>query len=184
MSLLTDRIFFDALSADTELMTAIGNRLYCTSIPVPDLQAENTPVPYVIITFDGLNNQDTTKDDPFEGGTDQVQIGIEIAANDRVELGNIAQRIRRVIHEDFSYQWRYTELLRADGTPLRTSNGFLLRVLENFDEMIRKMPQDYTFTADAVQYDSMKPCYWQVLHYQCDMYNTINDNEDEQEENN
>ena len=182
MSLLTDRIFFDALSADTELMTAIGNRLYCTSIPVPDLQADNTPVPYVIITFDGLNNQDTTKDDPFEGGTDQVQIGIEIAANDRVELGNIAKRIRRVIHEDFSYQWRYTELLRADGTPLRTSNGFLLRVLENFDEMIRKMPQDYTFTADAVQYDSMKPCYWQVLHYQCDMYNTINDNEDEQED--
>lgn len=182
MSLLTDRIFFDALSADTELMTAIGNRLYCTSIPVPDLQADNTPVPYVIITFDGLNNQDTTKDDPFEGGTDQVQIGIEIAANDRVELGNIAHRIRRVIHEDFSYQWRYTELLRADGTPLRTSNGFLLRVLENFDEMIRKMPQDYTFTADAVQYDSMKPCYWQVLHYQCDMYNTINDNEDEQED--
>ena len=182
MSLLTDRIFFDALSADTELMTAIGNRLYCTSIPVPDLQADNTPVPYVIITFDGLNNQDTTKDDPFEGGTDQVQIGIEIAANDRVELGNIAKRIRRVIHEDFSYQWRYTELLRADGTPLRTSNGFLMRVLENFDEMIRKMPQDYTFTADAVQYDSMKPCYWQVLHYQCDMYNTINDNEDEQED--
>lgn len=182
MSLLTDRIFFDALSADTELMTAIGNRLYCTSIPVPDLQADNTPVPYVIITFDGLNNQDTTKDDPFEGGTDQVQIGIEIAANDRVELGNIAKRIRRVIHEDFSYQWRYTELLRADGTPLRTSNGFLLRVLENFDEMIRKMPQDYTFTADAVQYDSMKPCYWQVLHYQCDMYNTINENEDEQED--
>ena len=183
MSLLTDRIFFDALSADTELMTAIGNRLYCTSIPVPDLQADNTPVPYVIITFDGLNNQDTTKDDPFEGGTDQVNIGIEVAANDRLQLAELTQKIRRIIHEDFSYQWRYEEL-QANGERLVTSNGFLLRVLKDFDKMVRQMPQDYTFTADAVQYDSMKPCYWQVLHYQCDMYNTLTDYEDEQEKDN
>ena len=183
MSLQTDLIFFDALSADQELMTAIGNRLYCTAIPVPDLEAENTPCPYVIVTFDGLNNQDTTKDDPFEGGTDQVSIGIEVAANDRLQLAELTQKIRRIIHEDFSYQWRYEEL-QANGERLVTSNGFLLRVLKDFDKMVRQMPQDYTFTADAVQYDSMKPCYWQVLHYQCAMYNTLTDYNDEQEKDN
>ena len=177
MSLQTDLIFFDALSADTELMTTIGNRLYCTAIPVPDLEAENTPCPYVIVTFDGLNNQDTTKDDPFEGGTDQVNIGIEVAANDRLQLAELTQKIRRIIHEDFSYQWRYEEL-QANGERLVTSNGFLLRVLKDFDKMVRHMPQDYTFTADAVQYDSIKPCYWQVLTYQCDVENLMNDEQD------
>jgi hypothetical protein len=182
MSLQTDLIFYDALSAATDLMTTIGTRLYSTPIPVPPLHADNTPCPYVIITFDGLNNQDTTKDDPFEGGTDQVNIGIEVAANDRLQLAELTQKIRRIIHDDFSYQWRYDEL-QANGERLVTSNGFLLRVLKDFDKMVRQMPQDYTFTADAVQYDSMKPCYWQVLHYQCAMYNTLTDYENEQENN-
>lgn len=39
---------------------------------------------------------------------------------------------------------------------------------------------EYTFTADAIQFDSMKPCYWQVLHYQCDVYNSQNDEQDEE----
>ena len=133
MSLQTDLIFYDALSADTELMTTIGNRLYCTAIPVPDLEAENTPCPYVIVSFDSLNNQDTTKDDPFEGGTDQVNIGIEVAANDRIQLAELTQKIRHIIHEDFSYQWRYEEL-QANGERLVTSNGFLLRVLKDFEK--------------------------------------------------
>ena len=109
-----------------------------------------------------------------------MNIGIEVAANDRLQLAELTQKIRRIIHEDFSYQWRYEEL-QANGERLVTSNGFLLRVLKDFDKMVRQMPQDYTFTADAVQYDSMKPCYWQVLHYQCAMYNTLTDYNDEQE---
>ena len=178
MSLQTDIIIYDALSADTELMAAIGDRLYCTAIPAPDLEAENTPCPYVIVTFDGLNNQDTTKDDPYEGGTDKVQISVIVAANNRLELAELTQKIRHIIHEDFSYQWRY-EGLRANGQQLTTSNGFLLRVLKDFDRMVRQMPQDYTFSADAVQYDSMKPCYFQELHYLCDMYNILTDYEQE-----
>ena len=30
---------------------------------------------------------------------------------------------------------------------------------------------DYTFTAGPIQFDGMKPCYWQVLRYQCDVNN-------------
>ena len=39
---------------------------------------------------------------------------------------------------------------------------------------------DYNFAAQQIQYDSLKPCYWQVLTYQCDV---INSNDDEQESN-
>jgi hypothetical protein len=36
---------------------------------------------------------------------------------------------------------------------------------------------DYNFAAQQIQYDSLKPCYWQVLTYQCDVTNS---NDDEQ----
>jgi hypothetical protein len=169
MSLQTDIIFFEALSADTELMTTIGNRLYNTSIPVPDEQFLNAPVPYIIITFDGLNNQDTTKDDPYEGGTDKVSIGIEVAASTREVLGNLTESIRNIIHDDFMFVWGYQDLQEATGMQLEDSNDFKLRVMREYDEVVAKIPQDYTFTADAVQYDSRRPCYWQVLHFQCSM---------------
>jgi biopolymer transport protein ExbD len=39
---------------------------------------------------------------------------------------------------------------------------------------------DYNFAAQQIQYDSLKPCYWQVLTYQCDVNNTY---DDEQESN-
>ena len=143
MSLQTDLIFFDALSADTELMTTIGNRLYCTAIPVPDLEAENTPCPYVIITFDGLNNQDTTKDSSYQSMTDTVTVGITIAARTRVELADLAIEARQTIEQ-------YLQAQRPG------------------DEDYDLVPNAITLQAGAVQYDSLKPCYWQELTYQCE----------------
>lgn len=172
MSLQTDIIFFDALSADTELMQSIGSRLYNTSIPVPDVELLNEPLPYVIITFDGLNNDDQTKDDVYEGFTDKVQIGIEVMASTREELGSLTTAIRRIIHDDFNWVWRYEEL-RAAGEPVKTSDGFKLRVMRDFDEMARQIPSSYVFSAGQVGYDPDKPAYWQQLHYQCDIENTI-----------
>ena len=32
--------------------------------------------------------------------------------------------------------------------------------------------EDYQFSAEAVQYDQFKPCYWQTLRYQCDVTNS------------
>ena len=29
-------------------------------------------------------------------------------------------------------------------------------------------PEDYQFSASQVNYDPKKPCYWQILSYQCD----------------
>ena len=117
--------------------------VYNTAIALPDEDLDNAPLPYAIVTFDGLNNDIDTKDDPFESESDSVNISIEIAAKTRNELGQLAEAIRRQVHQYF---------INADPT----------------DEDADLIPLDYQFSAQAVNYDSMKPCYWQVLSYQCD----------------
>jgi hypothetical protein len=124
-------------------MQTIDGRLYSTAIPMPDEDAENVPVPYIIVSFNGLNNDGTTKDDPFEGDTDVVQIGVEVTAVNREQLAELTQLVRSTIHDYLT---------------------------EDVDDE-RQTIDDYQFSAEAVQYDSMKPCYWQTIRYQCDVYN-------------
>jgi hypothetical protein len=182
MSLLTDKIFCEALKANTDFMQAIGGRIWDTAIEAPDLEAENEPVPYCIVTFDGLNNQDSTKDDPYEGVCDTVNIGIELTAQTREELGLLARMVRKTIHNQFSWVMRFAELRDSEDFNLEDCDSFQLMVAREYDEVFHDIPYDYQFSSDAVQYDSMKPCYWQVLHYQCSCDNTI-DYDDEQESN-
>jgi hypothetical protein len=157
MSLATDSIFIAAIQSNTELMEALGyeapeeeyegrpGRLYGTAIPLPDEDADNTPVPYVIVTFDGLTNDQGTKDDRYESPYDTVNIGVEVTAKTLDDLHELTQMVRDTI---LSY-------LRTNDTAIN----------------------DYQFAAQQIQYDSMKPCYWQVLTYQCDVTNS---NDDEQ----
>ena len=152
MSLATDSIFIAALKSNIELMEALGYvaptqtsegkpaRLYCTAIPLPDEDADNVPVPYIIVTFNGLTNDQGTKDDRYESRYDKVEIGVEVTAETLDDLHILTDMVRDTI---LSY-------LRSRTTAV----------------------DDYLFTAEGIQYDSMKPCYWQVLRYQCD---TIND---------
>lgn len=139
----TDSIFIAALTSSQEVMQTIDGRLYSTAIPMPDEDAENVPVPYVIVTFNGLNNEGTTKDDPFEGDTDVVQIGVEVTAINREQLAELTQLVRTTIHDYLT---------------------------EDVDDE-RQTIDDYQFSAEAVQYDSLKPCYWQTIRYQCDVFN-------------
>ena len=160
MSLATDSIFVSALQSNSELLEKLteyidddGNvqydetpRLYGTAIGLPDDDADNVPVPYVIVTFDGLNNDTGTKDDRYESENDRVNIGIEVVGETLKDLHDLTQMVRDTV---LGY-------LRANHTNV----------------------EDYTFTADAIQYDSLKPCYWQVLRYQCDVYNLEDDEQD------
>jgi len=153
MSLITDAIFVKALRSNADLIAALpAGDVYNTAIALPDEDADNAEVPYIIVSFDGLNNQDATKDDDYEAGTDQVQIGIEIAAKTRPQLGELARSVRKTLREYF-----------------REHQG------DDSDEDYQLIPEDMTLTAQPVQYDSLKPCYWQQLQYQCDT--TIDDNE-------
>jgi hypothetical protein len=144
MSLITDKVFYNALRSSSDVMALVGGRIESTSIPVPDEQFENVPVPYIIITFDGLQNEGYTKDNSFEGVNDKVTVSIEVAAQTRDELGDIMQKIRETVIVYFEdtedHAW------------------------DDYDYI----PNDYTFSASAIGYDSEKPCYFQTLTYVCD----------------
>jgi hypothetical protein len=162
MSLATDSIFVTALQSNSDLLEKLTEsidddgttvidetpRLYGTAIGLPDDDADNVPVPYVIVTFDGLTNDQGTKDDRYESPYDTVNIGVEVTAKTLDDLHTLTQMVRDTI---LSY--------------LRTTDTAIM---------------DYNFAAQQIQYDSLKPCYWQVLTYQCDVINT---NDDEQESN-
>ena len=148
MGLSTDSIFIYALSASEDIMQAVDGRIYGTAIPLPDEEADNVPVPYIIVTFNGLNNIDETKDDMYESDYDSVNIGIEVIGKTLGHLHDLTEMVRNVIHQYFV----------QNETPV----------------------EGYQFSAQAVQFDSEKPCYWQVLNYQCEVYNhEINDEQDD-----
>ena len=102
MSLQTDIIFVKALRANADLMKQLAaGDVYNTSIALPDEDLDNAPLPYVIVSFDGLTNDVETKDDPYEGESDNVTISIEIAAKTRTELGQLAEAVRHQVHDYF-----------------------------------------------------------------------------------
>ncbi len=162
MSLATDSIFVTALQSNSELLEKLTEyidndgsikydetpRLYGTAIGLPDEDADNVPVPYVIVTFDGLTNDQGTKDDRYESPYDTVNIGVEVTDKTLDDLHTLTQMVRDTI---LSY--------------LRTNETAIM---------------DYQFSAQPIHYDEDKPCYWQVLTYQCDVVNT---HDDEQESN-
>lgn len=134
-------------------MGKIGSRLYSTAIPLPDEDVDNVDTPYIIVTFEALNNDQTTKDDPFESGEDQVDISILIAAKTREQLAELTADVRKTVYD------------------------YMMAALSE-DEIVI---DDYRFSAEAVRYDSLKPCYWQTLRYSCDVTNEINNGQDESE---
>ena len=146
MGLATDSIFIAALSASEDIMETTGGRIYGTAIPLPDEDVENVPLPYIIVTFESLQNGDQTKDDLYEGSEDKVAIGVTVVAGKLGALHDLTQMVRDVILSYF----------RTNATAV----------------------EDYDFSAQAIQFDSMKPCYWQVLSYQCEVNNTEYEQED------
>lgn len=140
MSLITDSIFVEALTSSTAIGEYVDDRIYGTAIPVPDEDLLNEPIPYLIVSFDGLTNGGLTKDSSFEGDEDTVTISIEVAAETLTALHALTSLVRTTIRTYFdNYTGESEELI----------------------------PLDYQFTAGRIEYDSMKPCYWQTLQYQC-----------------
>lgn len=146
MSLQTDIIFIKAITADEELAETLGGRIYNTAIPLPDEDLDNVPLPYAIVSYLGMTNEAQTKDDPYEGYTDSVHIAVEVAAKTRGELAAITMAIREAVH------------------------GYFTSEYEEDEEDEALIPLDYQLTAQPVTYDQFKPCFWQVLDYQCDTY--------------
>lgn len=146
MSLRTDIIFAKALLANTQLMEDLpAHNVHNTSIGLPDEGLDNAPLPYIVVHYDGMQNQNETKDDSYEGDVDVVQIGITVCAQTRYQLGELTETVRATIRQYFAEH-------QGDDTDVD-------------NELI---PDDMTISAGGVMYDPAKPCYWQELNYQCD----------------
>ena len=147
-----DKIFFDAITADAELMQAVGNRVKSTCFEVSPDEQDNTPLPYIIIRDFGKQPAQTTKDDEWMPSMWRVNAGVEVGAISPNEVDAIMMKAMKAIANHM--QTHYSQ-----GTDIPYLN-------EGF-------PQ-----TQGISWDWMKPCYFDVAHYQCDIEYT---NDDEQE---
>ena len=147
------KIIFDALCANSELVQIVGGRIKSTCFEVPPMEQDNTPLPYIIITDDGMSPSQTTKDNEWMPYLFRVNVGVEIGATSSNEVWDIELKVMKSIAD-------HMESLAGQGidTPY-LNEGY---------------PQ-----TEGIAWDWTKPCYFDTIHYQCDVENT---NDDEQED--
>lgn len=134
-----DEIIYDAIQADEDLMATIGGRVVSTCFEIPPTDEDNTPIPNIIITFDGFQNQQTTKDCVWEADEDRVQVGVEVAASSPDEVKQIVKAVRKVVEQ-------YVVTLYTQGDDV---------------------PELESLSSDGIAWDWMKPCYFQKITYNC-----------------
>jgi len=144
-----DEIIYAALTADTALMKETGGRIKSTCFEVPPTQEDNVKPPYIIITDDPMQNELESKDDEWESDNDIVQASVIINAKSPKDVKRLRRTIRHIIAE-------YVESIEP---PLR--------------------PELLSLSNDGIAWDWTKPCYFDTLHYQCEMY--LNNEDDEQD---
>ena len=133
-----DEIIYEAITANQTLQTETGGRIQSTCIEVPPTDDDNTPLPYIIIAEEQLQNEQGTKDNVWEGDMDHVAVSVIISAKSPADV----KRLRRLVRQAIG---QHVESLENDA------------------------PYLTALTADGIAWDWLKPCYYDTLHYQCDM---------------
>ena len=114
-----DEIFYNALTADSEIASVTGGRIFSTCVEVPPTDADNTPLPYIIIMDEGLQNDQTTKDDVWESIDDHVQASVQISAVSPKEVKRLTRLCRKAIADYIATMTGsrpYLTSLTTDGT--------------------------------------------------------------------
>ena len=147
-----DKILFDAITADAELMQAVSGRVKSTCFEVSPEETDNTPLPYIIIIDEGKAPAQTTKDDEWMPSQWRVSAGVEVGAVSPNEVDALVMKAMQAIAN-------YIVTMSIHG--------------EEFPYLNEGFPQ-----TQGVAWDWTKPCYFDVAHYQCD----VNYYDDEQDE--
>lgn len=140
-----DELFFNALMADADLVLAVGGRIESTCFEVSPDEQDNTPLPCIIVTDDGLTNNLTTKDTEWESDEDRVQASVEIDAESPKRVKQLIHMVRKAIAN-------YIESLSDNG---------------------EEIPCLQSVQTNGVAWDWMKPCYHSTITYQCDVENDL-----------
>ena len=147
-----DKIFYDAITADEDLMQAVGNRVKSTCFEVSPDEQDNTKLPYILILDEGKAPAQTTKDNEWMPSHWRVGAGVEVGAKSPNEVDALVMKAMQAI---------------ANYIVTMSING------EDFPYLNEGFPQ-----TQGVAWDWEKPCYFDVAHYQCD----VNYYDDEQDE--
>lgn len=140
-----DELFFNALMEDADLVLAVGGRIESTCFEVSPDEQDNTPLPFIIVTDDGLSNQPTDKDIEWEAGEDRVQASVEVDGRDPKEVKKLIRMVRKAIA------------------------NYITSLYEKGEEI----PCLQSVQTNGVAWDWMKPCYHSTITYQCDVQNDL-----------
>jgi len=140
-----DELFFNALMADADLVLAVGGRIESTCFEVSPDEQDNTPLPCIIVTDDGLSNQPTDKDIEWEAGEDRVQASVEVDAKDPKQVKQLIRMVRKAI------------------------SNYIMAM----DDKGEDIPCLQSVQTTGVAWDWMKPCYHSTITYQCDVQNDL-----------
>ena len=140
-----DELFFNALMADADLVLAVGGRIESTCFEVSPEDQDNTQLPCIIVTNDGLTNNLTTKDTEWESDEDRVQASVEIDAESPKRVKQLIPMVRKAIAN-------YIESLADNG---------------------EEIPCLQSVQTNGVAWDWMKPCYHSTITYTCDIENDL-----------
>lgn len=140
-----DELFFNALMADADLVLAVSGRIESTCFDVSPDGEDNTQLPCIIVTDDGLTNQPTDKDVEWESSQDRVQASVEVSAIDPKDVKTLIRMVRKAIAN-------YISSLYDKGEDIPTLQSI---------------------QTNGIAWDWMKPCYHETITYQCDVPNDL-----------
>jgi hypothetical protein len=143
-----DEIFFNAIMADADLVLAVGGRVESTCFEVSPDDADNTLLPNIIITDDGLTNQPDSKDVEWESREDRVQASVDVAAETPKQVKQLIGMVRKAI----------------------------ANYIQTLDDQGEDIPYLQSVQTAGVAWDWMKPCYHDVITYTCDVPNQLYEN--------
>ena len=143
-----DELFFNAIMADADLVLAVGGRVESTCFEVSPDETDNTLLPNIIITDDGLTNQPDSKDVEWESREDRVQASVDVAAEDPKQVKQLIGMVRHAI----------------------------ANYIQALDDQGEDIPYLQSIQTAGVAWDWMKPCYHDVITYTCDVQNQLYEN--------
>ena len=154
-------IFYDAIQADTELMEAIGSRVVSTCFEVPPDELDNTPLPNIIITNDGFQNNTSTKDCVWESDEDAVQASVDVAASSPQEVDSLVAKVKNIQKMSKKVNKAETPQVPAYVTELKEKGAVVLmgRSKGELDEQLAAIPSDVQYYAGQVSYYVDKGLY-------------------------
>ncbi len=149
MSLLTLKVFINALETSDDVTALVDDRIYPIDFAGSDEEFDKLPLPYIIVGYSGPNNTPDNKDALWEGNTDQEQVHVLFVARDIDQLADLEDKSRRAVTDYFGS-------------------------LEPSDPNFNLLPDNgISVQGDEVMFNPWKPDFSHTLTYQCEQQRTL-----------